>query len=315
MKKNLLNRSLIALTTCTVILLFGCTKKDTCTKTTWYPDRDKDGLGIQGEAHKSCEQPDGYVSNSDDTDDSRNDINEERALALINAFNTGDPAPLEYVSDEKYIQHNPWFKDGKEALAKIFNGTPIANVKTIRTFSERDVVIMHNEFGEETVFDIFRFENGLIVEHWDNFEYTKIDGDGTSQTDGHTMVEKTSTYYKPFFEAMSQQLFITGDWTNAAKYFNFENFIEHRNGAGADGGYFSRFNGKTNLKFYNAVKFIYSYANFGLIMSEGPDYTGADTEGLYAYYDLFRVENGRMVEHWDVVQKIPVESQNNNGKW
>jgi predicted SnoaL-like aldol condensation-catalyzing enzyme len=34
-----------------------------------------------------------------------------------------------------------------------------------------------------------------------------------------------------------------------------------------------------------------------------------------AYYDLFRVENDNIVEHWDVLQPIPIasEAKNKNG--
>ena len=33
----------------------------------------------------------------------------------------------------------------------------------------------------------------------------------------------------------------------------------------------------------------------------------------YAGIDIFRLENGKVVEHWDVLQTIPEESKNNNG--
>jgi predicted SnoaL-like aldol condensation-catalyzing enzyme len=52
--------------------------------------------------------------------------------------------------------------------------------------------------------------------------------------------------------------------------------------------------------------------NFVLAMSEGA-FAGEPT----AFYDLFRIEDGTVVEHWDVLQTIPPasENQNENGKF
>ena len=33
----------------------------------------------------------------------------------------------------------------------------------------------------------------------------------------------------------------------------------------------------------------------------------------HAVVDIFRVEEGRIVEHWDVMQPVPAESSNDNG--
>lgn len=49
-----------------------------------------------------------------------------------------------------------------------------------------------------------------------------------------------------------------------------------------------------------------------LAVSEGT-FGGAPT----AYYDLWRVENGKIAEHWDVMETIADKStwQNQNGKF
>lgn len=52
--------------------------------------------------------------------------------------------------------------------------------------------------------------------------------------------------------------------------------------------------------------------NFVLAVSEGT-FGDAPT----SYYDLFRVENGKIAEHWDVMETIISESDraNSNGKF
>ncbi len=52
-------------------LLPSCNKDDDnpCTETNWYEDADGDGLGNPDVSQTACEQPTGYIDNSDDADD------------------------------------------------------------------------------------------------------------------------------------------------------------------------------------------------------------------------------------------------------
>src|SRR6185503_7097110 len=77
----------------------------------------------------------------------------------------------------RYIQHNPVAPDGPEGL-KGFIGFlkskfPDSKSEIKRVFAEGDYVILHVHAVREpgtrgrAIVDIFRLENGKIVEHWD----------------------------------------------------------------------------------------------------------------------------------------------------
>ncbi len=76
-----------------------------------------------------------------------------------------------------YIQHNPGAPDGIEGLKDFIalrkEKFPAAKSEIKRAFAEGDYVILHvhgvREPGERgvAIVDIFRLENGKIVEHWD----------------------------------------------------------------------------------------------------------------------------------------------------
>lgn len=81
-----------------------------------------------------------------------------------------------YVGSQ-YIQHNPHVKDGQEPFIKYFTGfykkNPKATTEIKRMIAEGDLVVVHahsranpKDLGYAAI-DIFRLENGKIVEHWD----------------------------------------------------------------------------------------------------------------------------------------------------
>jgi predicted SnoaL-like aldol condensation-catalyzing enzyme len=76
-----------------------------------------------------------------------------------------------------YTQHNPTVADGFEGWRAMVNwlktDRPDFNVEIKRVIAEGDYVVLHvlmkvdaNDRGRAGV-EIFRFENGKIVEHWD----------------------------------------------------------------------------------------------------------------------------------------------------
>lgn len=81
-----------------------------------------------------------------------------------------------YVGD-KYIQHNPIAPDGKEPaieiLGKALQALPGWTYTFKHAYVDGDIAIIHShvkmnaEDRGMAVVDIFRFEKGKIVEHWD----------------------------------------------------------------------------------------------------------------------------------------------------
>lgn len=87
-----------------------------------------------------------------------------------------EEAADKYIGDE-YIQHNPNLPDGKKPFVDFFTGffekNPDARNEIKRVIAEDDLVVLHvhSKAGKDdsgrAVMDIFRLEDGLIVEHWD----------------------------------------------------------------------------------------------------------------------------------------------------
>lgn len=67
-KSNLIKITAVCFLLSSGITLTSCSEDD-CAASTWYADTDNDGLGDPASSTSACEQPEGYVSNSDDTDD------------------------------------------------------------------------------------------------------------------------------------------------------------------------------------------------------------------------------------------------------
>jgi predicted SnoaL-like aldol condensation-catalyzing enzyme len=99
----------------------------------------------------------------------------QQVLDLLKSLETGDPKPAAAIHSGKYIQHNLAVGDGVQGLLAVLKAAPPIKVKAVRVFQDGDFVFAHTEydfFGPKIGFDIFRFEQGRIVEHWDNLQET-----------------------------------------------------------------------------------------------------------------------------------------------
>lgn len=250
--------------------------------------------------------------------------NKQKVVSLLKAIETGATEPVGYINPNKYIQHNLGVADGLAGFGALLQALPpnSAKVNTVRSFQDGNFVFTHtdyNFFGPKIGFDIFRFEDGKIVEHWDNLQETaKPNPSGHTMIDGATEVKdpnKTEAN-KTLVRSFVDDILVNGKMEKLAGYFDGDNYIQHNplipdqlSGLGKALGEWAK-QGIT-MK-YDTIHKVLGEGNFVLVVSEGY-LAGKHT----SFYDLFRVENGKIAEHWDVIEPIaPKESwKNNNGKF
>ena len=251
--------------------------------------------------------------------------NTDKAVALLESFNTGDTAPIAFINPEKYIQHNLDVADGLAGFGAIMQNAPPQGFRATihRAFADDNYVVVHTEydfFGPKVGFDVFRFEDGLIVEHWDNLaDITPPNPSGSTQFDGATQItdlDRTDAN-KQIVEGFVTDVLKDGQTDKLTTYINPNKYIQHNSGVadGLDGlgEALHSFAENGLVMEYDAVHYILGQGNFVLTMSEGRFGKGEHV----AFYDLFRVEDNQIVEHWDVIQPIPARSEwkNDNGKF
>lgn len=256
--------------------------------------------------------------------------NTEKALALIGTFASGDTETARELLDENYIQHNLAYGTGEDAFIGSVEYLASADVKTtvnnIRAFEDGDYVFLQTIYnfagaGEQVAFDIFRFdENGKIAEHWDNLTALAAEPNpsGHTQTDGTmeiTDLDKTEENRK-LVEDFLYDVMQGNNLDKTPDYFDGDTYIQHNTGI-ADG--VSGLNAALGAMaeqgismVYDEVHMVLAQGNFVLAVSEGT--FGSEPT---SYYDLWRVENGKIAEHWDVMETIADQStwQNENGKF
>jgi len=236
--------------------------------------------------------------------------NKEKAMAILNSLESRDQVGPGYISDERYIQHNLVIADNKPGFLALQKWLPEGNkVNIVRAFEDGDYVFLnvgYNLGGPMVGMDIFRFKNGKAVEHWDNLQLVpKLAATGT-----HTMIDGPTTpkdldrtaENKKLIRKYVQEVFVNGHPDKRDKYIDGDNFVEHHPGF-ADG--------LSGLK-YTAIHLVLGQGNFCLVAGE------AFVGGKHcALYDLYRIESGKLAEHWGTIEEIPAKEtwKNPNGKF
>src|SRR5712671_3245279 len=125
--------------------------------------------------------------------------------AMIDIFRKKDPTAVDRYFAESFVQHDPNLADGlngMKSFAAEIASSPAADITIYRTLVDGDFVLLHSRYqgvaryaGTAIAFDLFRFKDGKIVEHWGGQEHEAPPNlSGRTQVDGPTEVldrEKT----------------------------------------------------------------------------------------------------------------------------
>ena len=249
----------------------------------------------------------------------------QQVEALLRSIETGDHHAAECISQAQYTQHNLAVGDGLAGFGAVLSQLPkgSARARPVRVFQDGDFVFAHTDydfFGPKIGFDLFRFEQGKIVEHWDNLQSTPAQANPS----GHTMIDGPVTptdldkteANKSLVRTFIEDILVNGRMEKLAGYFDGDNYVQHNPQIG-DGlsGLGSALNAMAEQGItmkYDRIHRVLGEGNFVLAISEG-NLAGTHS----AFYDLFRVEQGKIAEHWDTIEAIPVRSEwkNENGKF
>lgn len=238
-------------------------------------------------------------------------------------------ASVEAFTGDRYTQHSTGVRDGVEGFVEFFEPfverNPIRDITIVRAFVDGRFVFVQadqnlNE-GEDlwVTTDLFDTDgNGKIVEHWDVIHARGgTNPGGHNQIDGATEITDLhlTEVNKEIVRRLLTDAFCETPTAPFSDFISSETYINHNPDA-PDGlaallemDSSSRANGEA--LFYRDVHRIIGQGNF-VVSFAHQVWNSID----YAAFDIFRLENGLIVEHWDNVETLPApEDLVNSGKF
>lgn len=226
----------------------------------------------------------------------------------------------------RYTQHSTGVRDGIEGFVEFFEPfiakNPKRDIQVVRGIEDGQYVFLHvyqslNDGEAEWVTSDFfdTDEDGKIIEHWDVISaYAAQTPSGHTSVDGPTEItdlDKTEEN-KQLVRDLIRDVLVGEDPEKIDDYISSEQYIQH-NAEIPDG-----------LEHFKALALAedrpFSYQEIVLLVGQGnfvATLCKASREGQpQAQVDIFRLEAGKVVEHWDNAEPVPPEEEwANSGKF
>lgn len=233
---------------------------------------------------------------------------------------------VEKYTGDRYTQHSTGVRDGVEGFVEFFEAflerNPVRDIQIVRAFEDGQYVFLqayqniNDGEAEWVTTDFFDTDaNDKIIEHWDIIApFHATTASGRSSIDGATEVVdlEATDANKDVVRNLIEQVFIPGGDPSRVDEFVAEDYIQH-NPDVEDG--LAAFRALATTPdpplVYSEIVLLVGRGNFVATLCR------ASFEGApYAQADIFRLEGGKVIEHWDNVEAIgPEEEWVNSGKF
>lgn len=251
--------------------------------------------------------------------------------ALTDIFKTAKAKDFEAfmkIGADPYIQHSPDMKDGWEPVWKLtterppgFSSKQIKWIGRNGMLDNGNFLLMLREVDRadgtppSKIVDLMRFDSeGKYAEHWDIRQaLSKKTKSGNSETGAASKFVNNPVDYAEAEEEKNKKravkylnsAFNQGELPKALKEFAYPEYVQH-NPMIPDGikpliG--ASESGKLSNHCYD-IKYVLAQNDLVVVYSKL-----TEGEKINAVIDIFRIRDGKMVEHWDVVQAVPDDKE------
>ena len=229
----------------------------------------------------------------------------------------------------RYTQHSTGVRDGVEGFVAFFEPfiqrNPKRDIQIVRGWVDGQYVFIHayqslndGEWQWVTTDFFDTDEDDKIIEHWDVIaEYVDSTPSGHTSVDGATAItdlDKTEENKELVRNLLKDALMRGGDPSNLSRYISEDQYIQHNKEVPDGLEHFQKLASDPNRPLnYEEIVLLVGQGNFVATLCRA-NWNDGTTNQDYAQVDIFRIENGKVVEHWDNVEPVP-ENDVNGGKF
>ncbi len=217
----------------------------------------------------------------------------------------------------RYTQHSTGVADGVEGFVAFFEPfierCPVRDISVVRAIEDGQYVFVHvyqdinNGEAKWVTADLFDTDqDDRIIEHWDciqAFEAQTVSGrsmvDGPTEVEDLERTEENKALVREFCEAV----LVGGQFERVAEFISQTRYDQHNphvaDGLEGFGEHVKDMASKGIKAQYVKIHHLMGQGNFVVTLSE----VRIDDDD-WCIFDIFRVKDGKIVEHWDVQEKI-----------